>query len=136
MLMPTDEELSQCRDRPEDGVIERKTFGDSQDWVKTVVAFANSVPLGRCGVLYVGLRSDGSVEQNTPDLDKVQRTLRRKLEAVFPPISYTSRVIGDGPQKYLCVIVPGSSNRPHFSGAAYVVSALKRSKHPSNSLIA
>jgi hypothetical protein len=120
VVLPTDEELSQGRVRTEDALLERKTFGDSQDWVKTVVGFANSVPLGRYGLLYIGVRDNGDIEPGTSNLDQVQKTLRGKLQGVFPPIDYTPRVLVEGSRSYLCVIVPGSAQRPHFSGAAYV----------------
>jgi hypothetical protein len=31
----------------EDQFVERKTVGDSRDWTKTVVGFANSAPKGK-----------------------------------------------------------------------------------------
>ena len=42
MIHPTDEELRARRCASEDSFVERKTVGDSKDFVKTIVAFANS----------------------------------------------------------------------------------------------
>jgi predicted HTH transcriptional regulator len=116
---PTDDELLRWKDPSEDNFIERKTYADSKDWVKTVVAFANSAPHDRHAVLYIGVRDDGSIEEPT-NLDIVQKTLRQKLEAVYPPVVYTTRVLNDGEKQFLTVVMPGSPNRPHFAGPAYV----------------
>jgi predicted HTH transcriptional regulator len=71
----SDEQLREWKNPSEDNFIERKTCADSRDWVKTVVGFANSTPLDRYAILYIGVRNDGSVE-NTTNLDSVQKKLR------------------------------------------------------------
>jgi hypothetical protein len=116
---PTDEDLQRGRLRIEDNLTERKTQSDSRGWLKTVVAFANSVPPERCGVLYIGVRDDGSIEP-AMNLDQVQKTVRQKLDAAYPPIEYATRGLTEGGADYLCVIVPSSRSRPHFAGPAYV----------------
>jgi Putative DNA-binding domain len=118
-MHPSDDDLQRWRAPSEDNLVERKTVGDSKDWLKTVVAFANSAPLDRVAVLYIGVRDDGSVEGRS-DLDGVQKTLRSKLAQAYPPIEYTTRALRDGDRPFLCVIVPGSKARPHFAGPAYV----------------
>ena len=70
-------------------------------------------------MLYVGVRDDGSVEGQV-NFDAVQKTLQQKLQSVFPPIEYSTRVLATDSQQFLCVLVPGSPSRPHFSGPAYV----------------
>jgi len=130
---PTDEQLRSWLTRPEDQFIERKTSSDSGDWVKTVVAFANSTPHDRCCVLYIGVRHDGSV-LDMGDLDSLQRTLRQKLEAVFPKVEYTTRVLDVDSRRCLCVIVPGgrviigaygsrTKNQPAFDVAGFLQDA-------------
>jgi hypothetical protein len=114
----SDEDLRRLRASTEDHFTERKTAADSGDWVKTVVAFANSVPHERPGVLFIGVRDNGTIEQGC-NLDTLQRTLRSKLNAVYPPVNYTPRVVSEGSQEYLCVLVPGSASRPHFAGPAF-----------------
>jgi hypothetical protein len=118
-MYPTDEELQNWRVSSEDHFVERKTYGDSKDWVKTVVGFANSAPHGRWGVLFIGVRNDGSVEDRR-DLDAVQKTLDDKLRLVYPPIQYTTRVLDETGRPFLCVLVPESRQRPHFAGPAYI----------------
>ena|SRR5438093_783295 len=43
----------------EDSFTERKPSRDSRDWKKTLVAFANSAPIGFPAVLFIGVRPDG-----------------------------------------------------------------------------
>lgn len=119
MQHPTDDELRLGKAPSEDHFVERKTTGDSKDWVRTIVAFANSTPLDRHAVLYIGIRDDGSVESGVAP-EAAQRKLERLLADVYPPITYTTRVLTEGDLAYLCVIVPGSAKRPHFSGPAFV----------------
>lgn len=119
MEHPTDEQLRQWKDPSEDHFIERKSSGDAKDCLKTVVAFANSTPLERCAVLYIGVRDNGTVE-DAVNLDTVQKTLERRLAEAYPRIAYTTRVLTEGVRHYLCVVVPGSPERPHFAGPAFV----------------
>jgi predicted HTH transcriptional regulator len=46
----------------EDTFVARKTVGDSKDWLKTIVAFANSTPAGYPSVLFIGAKDDGTIE--------------------------------------------------------------------------
>jgi Putative DNA-binding domain len=103
----------------EDAFVERKTANDSKDWLKTVVAFANSTPVGNPAILFIGVRNDGVIEGNI-NLDSLQRTLSDKLAAAYPPIYSLSRVLEHDGKQFLAVIVPGSEERPHFAGPAYV----------------
>lgn len=120
MAYPSDEELRQLKGPSENHFVERKTASDAKDWLKTVVAFANSTPLDRFAVLYIGVRDDGTVERAGINFDSVQKTLERRLEDAYPRIPYTTRVLTEGAGDYLCVVVAGSSQRPHFSGPAFV----------------
>ena len=54
----SDEELLNRFHNSEDAFVERKRFSDTDDWLKTVVAFANSCPIGFWGVLFVGVKDD------------------------------------------------------------------------------
>ena len=119
MTLPTDDDLRRLRRPAEDALVERKTAADSRDWVKTIVAFANSVPVDRYGLMSLGVRDDGSVE-SPQNLDGLQRTLRNKMLAAYPPIPYSTRVLSDSDGTFLCVIVQGSPERPHFSGPSFV----------------
>ncbi len=106
---------------PEDTFVERKTIADGRDWLKTVVAFANSTPVGHPAVLFIGAKNDGTIEAHTQDLDSLQKKFSSRIkDKAFPPVYYLFKVIGDSGKQCLAVIVPGSENRPHFSGQSYV----------------
>jgi Putative DNA-binding domain len=104
----------------EDHFVERKTVSDSKDWLKTVVAFANSAPFGLPCILYIGVRDDGRFEDTQSNFDSVQKTLNRILQNIYPRAAYFPKLITDGTAHALAVIVPGSELRPHFSGPSYI----------------
>lgn len=71
----------------EDSFVERKTFGDwKSEALKTIVAFANSVPIGYPGVLFVGVRDNGTPQGGSENLDKIQKTLADIAQSAFPKI--------------------------------------------------
>ncbi|MGA8072835.1 MAG: ATP-binding protein [Candidatus Acidiferrales bacterium] len=117
--MLTDNEIIARLAPSEDHFVERKTQGDKRDWVKTVVAFANSCPPGYPGLLLIGVRDDGSIEGGA-NLDSMQKTLNELLKDAYPSIYVLPKVVTHQGQPFLAVIVPGSDLRPHFSGASYV----------------
>jgi predicted HTH transcriptional regulator len=106
----------------EDNFVERKTISDYKDWLKTAVAFANSTPIGYPAVLFVGVRDDGTVQVgNNANLEKLQRSVSEKINDAYPPIYHFHRVLQDeNGNQFLAVIIPGSEQRPHFAGQAYV----------------
>lgn len=104
----------------EDHFVERKTCSDSKDWLKTVVAFANSAPIGYPCILYIGVRDCGEIEDRQADFDSLQKTLNRIMQNAYPRVAYLPRIITDGGKQALAVIVPGSSSGPHFAGPSYV----------------
>lgn len=103
----------------EDSFVERKTANDSKDWLKSAVAFANSAPVGEPAILFIGVRDDGTIE-GTANLDRLQQTLSNKLAAAYPAIYYLTKVLEKDGEQFLAVIIPGSANRPHFAGQAFV----------------
>jgi predicted HTH transcriptional regulator len=103
----------------EDHFTERKTSGDSKDWLKTVVAFANSAPTGYPGILYIGVKDTGEPESSV-NLDSLQKTLSSRLELAYPAIYYLTKILTLDNKQVLAVIVPGSPDRPHFSGPAFI----------------
>lgn len=99
---------------------ERKTIGDSRDWLKTVVAFANTLETNQVGVLFIGVKDDGEIEEGGTNLDKLQKTFSEKLQNAYPPIYYSIRAIAREGRECLAVIVPGSPSKPHYAGPAYL----------------
>lgn len=116
----TDDQLLAKMRQFEDHFVERKTASDDKDWLKTIVAFANSTPPGSESILYIGVRNTGEIEPNQHELDSLQITLNRDLKKAYPPIECVQRVFSENGRQALAVIVPHSKNPPHFSGPAYV----------------
>lgn len=52
--------------------VECKTAADKKDWLKTIVAFANSTPTGLTSVLFIGVTDDGKFEERQPDFGPMQ----------------------------------------------------------------
>jgi predicted HTH transcriptional regulator len=119
MINLTDQDILIRLSAFEDAFVERKTANDSRDWLKTVVAFANSAPVGNPTILFIGVRDNGEIEGNN-NLDSLQRTLSEKLAVAYPPIYYLPKVLQQDGKQFLAVIVPGSEDRPHFAGQAFV----------------
>ncbi len=119
--IPDAEILRRLRDG-EDSFVERKSFGDwKKDVVKTCVAFANSCSVeGTAGLLFIGVKDDGTIEASHPNLDSLQKTLEGELKEAYPPIPHNTRVVFASSERVLVVIVPGSAYGPHFAGPAYI----------------
>jgi len=113
-----DELLSRLRNF-EDHFVERKSTGDSKDWVKTTVAFANSVPIGYPAILFLGVTNEGAIE-GRGNLDSLQQTFSKMIAEAYPPIYYAPRVVTHDGKQCLAVIIPGSDARPHFAGPSYI----------------
>lgn len=113
--------LSKIRDT-ENNFIERKTAKNSDGWLKTAVAFANSCPVGQPGILYVGVNNNGEVEAQPADFDfeKLQKSISGKIAEAWPPIYVVTHILKKNGLEFVAVVVWGSSSRPHFSGPAWV----------------
>jgi predicted HTH transcriptional regulator len=121
MTLPTDEELLLQLKNFEDNFVERKTVSDSKDWLKTAVAFANSVPVGYPAVMFVGVRNDGTVQTAQVNLETLQRSISEEINKAYPMIYHLHRVLRDSSgNPFIAVIIPGSAERPHFAGQAYI----------------
>ena len=77
-------------------------------------------PIGYPAVLFVGVKDDGTPQEKTDNLDKIQMTLGELAGNIYPPVYTFSRVINVQGKDVLAFIVPGSPNRPHFAGPPYV----------------
>jgi Schlafen, AlbA_2 len=119
MIQLTEQDILLRLSNTEDSFVERKTVNDTGDCLKTVVAFANTVPIGYPAILFVGVRNNGEPEEIS-DLDKLQRKLSAKIEEAYPLIYTTTHVLAKDGKRFLAVIVPGSEGRPHFAGQAYI----------------
>ncbi len=114
-------ELRARLEQDEDAFIERKETPHQTEVVETVVAFANSTPPDREAVLFLGQRADMTVVGLAGDVDKLQRKVDGWIASCYPPIKVHLEVLKDvGPDPVLAVVVPGSKDRPHFAGPAWV----------------
>lgn len=118
---PTEEELLERLKHVEDNFTEHKSSSVNVGEIRrTVVAFANSVPEGQTGILYIGVRHNRDIE-GLPNADKLQRTVRRICEKdCYPPVAHRSQVLYEQGRAFLAIVVPASDNPPHFSGRAHV----------------
>jgi Putative DNA-binding domain len=118
--MPNDNLLTRLGDQ-EDNFVERKPANPNRDDIrKTVVAFANTVSEDRTGILFIGIRNDGTIE-DVPNPDKLQKTVREVCEKdCYPPIKFLSEVVNTPKGKIVAVVISASVNRPHFAGPAFV----------------
>ena len=119
-MAQSESDLMRLLHSTEHSFVERKTVGDSRDWVKTVVAFANTLSNEQEGVLFIGATDSGEIEATPSNLDKLQKTFSEKMQSAFPPIYYTTRVLREDDRECLAIIVPGSALRPHFAGPLYI----------------
>lgn len=112
--------IARLRDA-EDQFVERKPEGaGSSAFKRALVAFANSVPPNRTGILFVGVGDKGAI-LGVPEPDQMQRTLRNLAEReCYPPIYVDLLVIPAEGKQVVATVVSSSAGRPHFAGPAYV----------------
>ena len=116
----TDDDILLRLKNTEDSTVERKTANDLRDCLKTAVAFSNSLPFNDPGIIFVGVRNDGTVEDNN-NLESLQKKVSSEIAKVYPPIYPQMKAMKDASGKeFVAVIVRGSAERPHFSGPSYV----------------
>jgi len=109
--------LDRLRDH-EDSFVERKLEG--ADLKRTIVAFANSLPTGREAVIYVGVGDDGQI-RGVSNPDSLQKKLRRIcVEECYPSVQFTTEILRVENTAILAVVIPPSSDKPHFAGPAYI----------------
>lgn len=114
-------ELLTRLDDLEDRLTERKLGGASSGAIKrSIVAFVNSIPPKRSAVLFIGVSDDGEI-LGVGNADSRQKKVRRLAEnECYPAIWVETEVLPTEPRPVLAVIVPHCTQRPHFSGPAYV----------------
>ena len=103
----------------EDSLLERKLESDKKDFLKTFVAFANSVRPGHTAVVLIGEKEDGTV-QGVSDADELQKKVRKICEGVYPDIIWRSRVYEKDGCPCVRVEIEYSGDTPHFGGVAWI----------------
>jgi predicted HTH transcriptional regulator len=118
--MLTDADLSIRLTNFEDSFVERKTSGDTGDWISATVALANSTPIDYPSVLFIGVRDDGTIEPRQ-NLETLQKSYSKRVsENIYPLPPYFPKVFTSGGVSCLAVIIPGSPHRPHFAGLRFI----------------
>jgi len=119
--MTREELLRRLKDK-EDNFTERKVEGtaNSAEIRRAIVAFANSVPEGRSAILFIGVADDGT-PMGVSNTESIQKKIREVAEKdCYPSVRYQCEVLDVDGNSVLAVVVPASSDRPHFSGPAFV----------------
>jgi hypothetical protein len=121
-IVVTEAELLSKLSDTENNFIERKTANDTDGWLKTAVAFANSCPVGQPGILYIGVEDSGRIKRQADnyDFEDLQKTISKNIGRAWPPIYFVSHVLKKDSLPFVAVVIFGSPQRPHFSGPAYV----------------
>lgn len=104
----------------EDHFTERKAKNDKGGWIRTTVAFANSAPIGYPAILFVGVLDDGTITDNGKIEDLVKSYSDTISNGCYPPIYTMPQVFTHSGKSCVVVTIPGSEQRPHFSGLSYI----------------
>ena len=106
---------------PEDGLTERKPeSAGERDFKETITAFANSVPPGAEGVLFLGIADKTGEILGCKGVESLQKTISRICSNdCYPPIGHRLESKEFGGKIVLAAIIPHSGLRPHFSGHAF-----------------
>lgn len=124
----TDEQFNaQLRQRliaQEDHFVERKLAGVSNGELRqTIGAFANSVDADAFAVLFIGVHDKTGEILGVPaiETDRLQMKIQDICKDCYPEVTtVTSQVLPVDDKLVVAVLVRASSNRPHFTGPAYV----------------
>ena len=105
----------------ESSLVERKPDGfKDREARKVLVAFANSTPHGQEAVLFVGLHDKSGAVLGVKNTDALQARYSKVLEECYPQITYQMHALTFEGKNVLAIVVPASTRKPHFAGAAYV----------------
>jgi hypothetical protein len=122
----------------EDSLTERKTSYSFNEAIRTIVAFANSVPENRSGVLFIGIDDSGNVV-GVEGADKLQQKIITDCaNKVYPPIYPTVVVLNVGEKLVIAVEITNCPRKPYFSGPAYIrrgSESIKANEEAYNDLI-
>lgn len=120
MIELSDQDILLRLSDSEDSTVERKTSADYRDCLKTAVAFSNSLPVDDPGIIFVGVKNDGTVQDHL-NLEDLQRNVSKELSKSYPAIYPQMKVMRDNENKeFLVIVVRGSKHRPHFAGPSYI----------------
>jgi|CXWL01.1.fsa_nt_gi hypothetical protein len=114
----------------EDSLLERKTASYSEeDYLKTFVAFANSVRPGDVAIVLLGEDDEGNAK-GIGDADRFQIKIRRIIDKIYPAIVWHSELYEKDGLQCLRVEIRSSGNTPHFGGIAWIRNGSESNKAP------
>ena len=117
--MEVDELRHRLQDN-EDGWVERKSKNIKSDEIcEALTGFANSLPLGQRGILFIGVADDGT-PLGVDNPDGMQKKVEMRSKWCCPNVPYTARVFEESGLPIVAVIIEASSQRPHFAGPAFI----------------
>lgn len=127
--------LHRLMDRhPEDNFIERKPQSvKGHELRRTLVAFSNSLAEGQTAALFIGVHDRTGDILGVDDPDGLQKRVGDAGEECYPPIRPSMAVLHAEGERVLAVEVAYSTDKPHFTGPAYIRSG-SRSVKASDSL--
>src|SRR5262245_8678166 len=103
----TQAELLALLTQDEDGFLERKTQGRRAEVAEALVAFANSVPDGREGVLLIGQGPDKKIV-GVVNPDELQRSIKEWADRCYPPVVAKPEILTTDSGTVLAVVIPHS----------------------------
>ncbi|MGA2422294.1 MAG: ATP-binding protein [Candidatus Acidiferrum sp.] len=118
--MFTDQQLLQMLTNTEDAVVERKTWSDFRDFAKAGCAFSNSLAADQPGVLFVGVRDNGQVEDRPVNIEEKLKIVSGELSNVFPAILPTVLALEKDGRPFIAAVIYGSRNKPHFAAHSWI----------------
>ncbi len=106
---------------PEDSLTERKPeAAGERDLKETITAFANSVPRGSEGVLFVGVADKTAEIVGCKGVDSLQKKISKICtNDCYPPVQHQLQSRDFDGKTVVAVIIPHSTQRPHFAGHAF-----------------
>ena|ERR1700682_1172683 len=117
--MEVDELRQRLKDH-EDGWVERKSKNIKSDEIcEALTGFANSLPLGQKGILFIGVADDGT-PLGVDNPDSMQKKVEQRSKWCHPTVAHTARVFEESGLPIVAVIVEASPERPHFAGPAFI----------------
>lgn len=114
--------LLRLLDSSETTFVERKSASDTQDILKTVVAFANTLRPDQEGVLFLGVTDKGIIQgHNSTELDSLQKKFVDKTQNIYPERPYyTTHTVHKDDKSCLAIVISGGSHKPYFAGPPYL----------------
>ncbi len=70
--------------------------------------------------MFIGLDDRTGNVVGVANADAEQKRVGKCMDECYPAIAYSCRVLETGGKYVVAVIVPASTNRPHFTGGAFV----------------